>query len=123
MRSLNILIAEDDRTFRDILSKILVGAKHKVQTAENGLVAQDIFDSCSDIDLVIADVQMPELTGDKLLSHIRGKSNVPVILMSGGNPRESGVFEGANCFIKKPFRIGEILDAVKLCANTEKNRA
>jgi two-component system cell cycle sensor histidine kinase/response regulator CckA len=78
-----ILVAEDDPNLRELLSDAFTQAQAEVATAQDGLIAWNLFQH-SPFDLVISDQRMPECTGLELLGRIRAAgSNVPVILASG----------------------------------------
>lgn len=118
-----ILIADDDATFRKLIAKIATQQGFDIREAENGLVAKTIFDLLSDkVKLVITDVRMPELDGMALIQHIREKSEVPVLLVTGftdiADVNTAQVL-GATKFLKKPFGAEELIEAVQKCLNPQ----
>lgn len=70
-------------------------------------------------DLIISDIQMPEMTGHEMCRVIRADSKlgrIPVILMTGDDPdneRALGIEAGADDFIGKPYRARELLAKIK----------
>jgi HD-GYP domain-containing protein (c-di-GMP phosphodiesterase class II)/DNA-binding NarL/FixJ family response regulator len=99
-----VLLADDDAGFRHTLAKVLRRYDYDVRLAENGLVAKTIIDMAPQFDVIISDVQMPELDGVELFDHVRTRAETPVILMSGFTqksdlPQASSKYG----FLKKPF--------------------
>jgi CheY-like chemotaxis protein len=67
-----ILIAEDDADMRELLEEILSDVGYETITAANGRFAlRHVENEQEQIDLVLTDVQMPELKGDELLAKVR----------------------------------------------------
>ncbi len=99
-----VLLAEDDAGFRQMLAKLLRKYDYDVRLAENGLVAKTIIDVAPQFDLIISDVQMPEVGGIELFDHVRTKAETPVILMSGVTQKTDLPTANAKYgFLKKPF--------------------
>jgi putative nucleotidyltransferase with HDIG domain len=115
----SIFIAEDDSTFRRLLSKTLSTQGFNIREAETGLVAKTIFDLAPEsYDVIISDIRMPGMDGAELLRHVRSKSQIPFIVMTGFSEIMDTVeaFKlGANDFIPKPFRIDVLLTAINGC--------
>jgi CheY-like chemotaxis protein len=86
---LRIAIADDDGVGREFLFRVLSRMGHEVVgLAENG---RQLADYCleSPPDLVITDVQMPELDGISAAAEITRRHDVPIVLLSGSDlPRE-----------------------------------
>jgi CheY-like chemotaxis protein len=79
-----LLIADDDRDFRESLAEIFSRRGFATQLAADGREALEIVCQSRDIHLVILDVHMPRLTGLQALQQIRcqSSSSIPCILMS-----------------------------------------
>ena len=110
-----ILIVEDDSKIARLLELELNHAGYATQVAFNGkdgLVAAE-----NDIDLVLLDVMMPELSGFEVLRRLRGKGNpVPVILLTARGEvydKVAGLDLGANDYVTKPFEIEELLARIR----------
>lgn len=110
-----ILIAEDDTDIRELIRMHLEKDDYKVDTAENGLVAFDKFNS-ERYDLIILDIMMPGLNGIELLRNIRQTSEVPVIMLTARDAdydKILGLDLGADDYITKPFSIFELSSRVR----------
>ncbi|MDO8805121.1 MAG: response regulator [Elusimicrobiota bacterium] len=103
-----ILVADDDKTFHRIISRVFEGSSWQVETAEDGVAALESISSRPP-DVILLDLNMPRLGGRELLTRIRGNPRlamIPVIIISGdGEPQEQalGFGLGADDFISKPF--------------------
>ena len=85
-----VLLAEDDNSMRRFIEIILQQAGYEVLAAEDGLEATKIALE-NDVDVVIADAIMPNLTGYDLCRMLRGnpeKSHIPLIILSGLDPAD-----------------------------------
>jgi CheY-like chemotaxis protein len=68
------------------------------------------------VDLILLDLLMPRLDGEDLLSRLRGEPStrdVPVLIISVVESMERGILPGAQGFLRKPFREGELLSKVR----------
>lgn len=106
--SRRILVADDDPFYRDLASGALADAGYDVVTACDGKSALEVLGS-DRVDLVIADVQMPEMTGLELIETLRSRDayrHIPVIVITGQDDTESieRAYEtGATSFLAKPL--------------------
>ena len=110
-----LLVVEDDRWGRKIISDVLRRDGYEVVEAVDGAQAIELLEHRS-FDLVISDVVMPKLDGLKLLEHIRRISpRMRVILMSGYLFNESGknsLVDKAE-FLQKPFDFNVLLSMAR----------
>ena len=107
-----ILVADDDKTCRDSIQKVLEREGHTVQTAESVDRALATLDT-GHFDLVVCDYRMPGKTGIDLLVEMRLKqSQVPVLMISAYADAlvEAAVMKlGALEVLKKPIRRQELV--------------
>ena len=83
MRSLRVLVVEDEPQVRDIEAEYLRGDGHVVETAENGRQAMERFKH-GHFDVVVADRAMPEMNGDRMTEAIKQMSpGTPVLMVTG----------------------------------------
>jgi len=111
-----ILVVDDEKIIRESLSYILKKEGYEVEEAENGKVAHNILRERS-FDLVITDLEMPEMKGTELLQQIR-KLNVQtstVVITAYGSLETaiSALRNGASDYILKPIEFDELLIKVK----------
>jgi len=108
------LVAEDNQVNRFLLETLLRKAGWHVLVAEDGERAVAL---AGEADIVLMDVQMPELDGLEAARRIRAAGNdVPIIALTAGardQDREACMEAGMNAFLSKPLRIAEVLDTVE----------
>ncbi len=115
-----ILVVEDDRPIRNILSRRLEMAGYEVTECTDGRNAANRLDDGLDPALAILDVMMPRLDGTRLLRMIRNDEfpvspGLPVIMVTSRS-READVLDGfesgADDYVTKPFRGPELIARV-----------
>ena len=84
-----ILIADDEKEIRDIVSLLLMGDGYLVITAKDGQSAIDM--ASSEIDLYILDVNMPRLSGIMVAAEIRKKYDTPIIFLTAYSSKSDKV--------------------------------
>jgi len=117
IRKLKILIAEDDEISKMLMGKTLnVFGKH-ILKANNGREAVDACQKNPDIDLVLMDIQMPEMGGHEATRQIREFNKEVVIIAQTAygisGDREKAIEAGCNDYISKPINV-DILFALIL---------
>lgn len=113
---ITILIADDDPIFRELIRDMLKKESYIVIEAENGSDALQEFYDNSEIDLIILDVMMPELSGWEVLDEIRIQSEMPVVMLTAlGDERNEiqGLHAGADDYITKPFSYPVFMARIK----------
>jgi signal transduction histidine kinase/CheY-like chemotaxis protein len=119
-RRLRILVAEDNRINRHVALSILERQGHTVVVAENGRQAIQLLDS-GGIDLVLMDVQMPELDGIAATALIREREkltghHVPIVAITAHamkGDRDRCLAAGMDGYVSKPFQATEVLAVVE----------
>ncbi len=121
-----ILIAEDDAAIRLALADTLEGAGYEVLQAADGKEALGLL-LTRGIDLALLDVNMPEITGFKLLKIMAKECpGIPsIILTAHGEERERvrGLELGADDYVVKPFSIAELLARITAVLRRSPGRA
>src|SRR5947199_5869652 len=84
----HLLVVDDDRRIRDLLSRYLAGEGYRVTTAETAMEARAKLDGLS-FDLLILDVMMPGETGFELARAIRVDSHVPILMLTARDETEN----------------------------------
>ena len=106
----HLLIVDDDRRIRDLLSRFLTNEGYRVSTADTVLDARAKLKGLS-FDLLILDWMMPGESGVDLAKSIRAESNVPIIMLTAKHEIEhriEGLQSGADDYIAKPFEPREL---------------
>jgi two-component system phosphate regulon response regulator OmpR len=107
----HLLLVDDDRRIRDLLSRFLAGEGYRVTTAKSAADARAKLLGLH-FDLLILDVMMPGETGFDLARFIRTSSAVPIIMLTARHEAESrieGLQIGADDYVAKPFEPRELV--------------
>jgi two-component system chemotaxis sensor kinase CheA len=102
-----VLVVDDQFAARELQRSILEAAGHRVEVARDGQEALRLIGELADLDLVLTDVQMPEMDGFQLLEAIRADdehSSLPVVIVTtlgDEDSRRRGVEGGADAYIVK----------------------
>ncbi len=112
----NILIVDDEQSYRQLLSLVFEESGHSIRIAKNGREGLALLNE-DPADIVISDVRMPDMDGISLLREARGiLPDIGVILMTAfatvETAREAFIL-GADDFIQKPFDVEELKVLVK----------
>lgn len=106
-----ILVVDDEESIREFLEIMLKKEGYEVTCAEDGAKAKDILSKKS-FDMVISDLQMPNMTGIELLKHVReAYPDLVFMLITAFGTTESAVEAmkmGAYDYLTKPFKIDEV---------------
>lgn len=106
----HLLLVDDDRRIRDLLSRYLATVGYRVTTAENASQARARLHNLR-FDLLILDVMMPGESGFDLARAIREDSAVPILMLtarSDSGDRIQGLEIGADDYVAKPFEPREL---------------
>jgi len=111
-----ILLVEDEESVRTIASRLLGRSGFRVLTAAKPSEAVSLFDQHrSEIDLLLTDIVMPEMSGVALAEQLRGISpELPVLFMSGYPQMDGTKLSGgaSSAFLSKPFTAATLTNAV-----------
>jgi two-component system chemotaxis sensor kinase CheA len=105
--TIRVLVVDDQFSARELQRSILETAGHRVEVARDGREALRMIGELADLDLVLTDVQMPEMDGFELLEAIRADeatSSLPVVIvttLADEDSRRRGVEAGADAYIVK----------------------
>lgn len=103
-----ILIAEDERDIRELITLTLQFNGHDVISAKDGAEAVEMAQADT-FDLILMDVRMPRMTGYEACRELRlidATSEVPIIFLSAKGQEaevQAGLEAGANHYVLKPF--------------------
>ncbi|MDE1047471.1 MAG: response regulator transcription factor [Candidatus Nanopelagicales bacterium] len=110
-----VLVVEDEDSFSDALSFMLRREGYEVFVATDGNAAISEFDKHGP-DLVLLDLMLPGISGTEVCRIIRGKSSVPIIMLTakdGEVDKVVGLELGADDYVTKPFSSRELLARVR----------
>jgi two-component system chemotaxis sensor kinase CheA len=102
-----VLVVDDQFTVRELQRSILETAGYRVDTARDGAEALERLSGNATVDMVLTDIQMPQMDGFELLKAIRqspDRSSLPVVIVTsqgGDDDRRRGIEEGADAYIVK----------------------
>src|SRR5512134_2631265 len=86
----HLLVVDDDRRIRDLLSRFLTGEGYRVTSADNAAEARAKLHGLH-FDLLILDVMMPGESGFDLAKAIRAESGVPILMLTARDEKESRI--------------------------------
>ncbi len=112
-----VMLVDDEPLIRNSSRRMLKLMGYEVILAENGRHALSIYKNRSErIGLVLLDLLMPEMSGEEtFLELVKLNPEIKVLLVSGYSRDEMAdelIAKGARGFIRKPFDIDEISDAI-----------
>ncbi len=113
----NILVADDDTHIRDVIGFALEKAGMRTTLVEDGRQAVDTFKSLNDVDLIVLDINMPELDGLEVCREIRKTSEVPILFLSSRDDeidRILGLEIGGDDYVTKPFSPRELIARINV---------
>ena len=115
MTAKRILVVDDEFQITRVLRQSLTAHRYDVRTAADGVSALDTFHDWHP-DLVITDLQMPEMDGIEFCRAIRKESQLPIIVLSvrgEEGTKVAALDAGADDYVTKPFGIDELLARVR----------
>jgi len=115
MELYKILLVEDDKEISEMLKSYLTTENFQVVCASDGQAACQLFDSDS-FSLVLLDLMIPKVSGIDVMQYMRGKSVVPIIIVSAKDTETDktlGLGLGADDYITKPFSVVEVLARIR----------
>ena len=113
-----ILVVDDDPNVRFLISELLSRGHYEVMQAVDGAMAMDQVHKHRP-DLVVLDIMMPGIDGIEVCKRIKGDpalKQIKVIMVTAkteGKDVQAGLAAGADRYITKPFRIGELSSIIK----------
>src|SRR6202042_995539 len=107
----HVLVVDDDRRLRALLSSYLVKHGHRVTVAPTAAKARAFLDGLA-FDIIVLDVMMPVENGFDFAADLRTRSQVPILMLTArGEPQDRvrGLEIGVDDYLAKPFEPRELL--------------
>lgn len=107
----NILVVEDDKPVRSLISNTLEFNGYKYIAAENGKEAL-MFASSHNPDIILLDLGLPDMDGTEVIQKVRSWSRMPIIVISARSEdrdKIQALDAGADDYLTKPFSVEELL--------------
>ena len=107
MNELQILVVEDDKSVRNLMSTTLKTHDYKYIVAENGEEAI-LQASTYNPDIALLDLGLPDMDGVEVIKKIRSWSNMPIIVISArseDSDKIEALDNGADDYLTKPFSV------------------
>jgi two-component system, OmpR family, response regulator len=111
----HILIVDDHREMRDLVSRALAKDGFRVSTASDGKAMRKVL-SDANIDLILLDLMLPGEDGLSLCRSLRAESNLPIIMLTAKGDevdRVIGLEMGADDYLPKPFGSRELIARIR----------
>ena len=110
--SIRILVVDDEADIRRIIRILLESRGYRVLEAPNGRLAVETIRKEPDVDLILLDIMMPELSGIEASREIRSISSAPILFLTARTQEQDKLEayqSGGDDYLAKPFSHGELL--------------
>lgn len=110
-----ILIIDDDKDLSRLLKKCIENINIEVNIANTATEGINLFNN-NEYKLIVLDIMLPDINGLSVLSKIRSKSNIPILMLTAKDTEEDkvlGLHLGADDYLTKPFGINEFLARIE----------
>lgn len=116
IEDVKIMVVDDDTRIRDLtVTALTYCVNRKVMSFSNPVSALNYLQDGNDVDIVISDVEMPQINGFEFMTKV--KEDFPdkiFIIMSGvSDYEEQSRISGADAFLSKPFQINDLFNIVQ----------
>jgi two-component system response regulator RegX3 len=123
-REPHVLVVEDEPSFAEALTVGLRREGFRVTVAGDGVTALERFGEIEP-DIVLLDVMLPRLSGVDVCREIRGRSPVPIIMVTAKTSEIDavvGLEVGADDYVTKPYRLRELVARIRAVMRRTENR-
>lgn len=110
--SIRILVVDDEADIRRVIRILLESRGYRVLEAPNGRLAVETIRKEPDVDLILLDIMMPELSGIEASREIRSISSAPILFLTARTQEQDKLeaySSGGDDYLAKPFSHGELL--------------
>ena len=119
----NILVVDDDSNIIKVIKDFLEMENYNIYVAEDGKTALMLLGE--KIDLIILDINLPDIDGIELCKKVRNYLNVPIIFLSARieeSDKIIGLRAGGDDYIIKPFSLGELQARIEAHLRRERKK-
>ena len=111
-----VLVAEDDKPIRNLITTTLKMNNYRYITADKGNEAI-MLSASHKPDIIVLDIGLPDIDGIEVIEHIRTWSDVPIIVVSArseDSDKITALDKGADDYLTKPFSVDELLARLRV---------
>ena len=112
----SVLIVDDDKLIGQIISRILIQRGHRVQFLESSVEALELIKEGLRPALALLDVFMPQMNGAQLGKHIKGLTQIPVVMMTGDVEGSEKLLDDEGLelpLLRKPFAKDVLIEFIE----------
>src|SRR5471032_2352046 len=116
-KSATVLVVDDEEPIRHIERRVLEAAGYEVTEASRGIDAIELLSNGAPLELLIADLDMPGLSGDEMVTRIRSlRPDLKVLYVTGHIDQlmDARLLWAGESFLEKPFNAAGLLEAASL---------
>jgi len=116
--SVRVLVVDDEKPVRDVMTKLLEAAGHQVLVASDGHEGLRVFDAEREggVDVALVDLTLPGIDGIETLTRLRARApGLPAVLMSGFSAEDVArriAVDERTRFLQKPFRFEQLVEVL-----------
>lgn len=115
VRSLSVMLVDDEELVREGATVFLRKFFDKVDTAINGEMALEKFKSDGPYEILFTDIQMPKLRGDKLIEAVKEiDKNVFTVAMTGSTETDQALMDLSDVYLIKPINIDNMMKILNM---------
>ncbi|MBA2719476.1 MAG: response regulator transcription factor [Chloroflexi bacterium] len=122
---MHLLLVEDDPRLAELVTRLLVGDHHVVETARTGESALELADGAG-LDAIVLDVGLPDMSGLEVARRIRDRgSRIPILMLTARDAisdRVAGLDSGADDYLVKPFAVEELAARIRALGRRGRER-
>jgi two-component system, chemotaxis family, chemotaxis protein CheY len=111
-----ILLADDDPDIREVVSLVLEPHGFETVVAADGTEALELVKEHPDVELILADLMMPRLSGAELIGILKSDADlcrIPIVVLSGDNfAKETATKLGASDCLRKPVDLANLVATI-----------
>ncbi len=116
MDNVKIVVVDDDRLIRELtVTALSYCVNREVKSFDSSRLAWEYIKNGGNVDIVISDVDMPEMSGFELMSRVRKIDPEKIFIIMSGNADDEAQssVDGATAFLAKPFEINDLFSIVQ----------